>query len=311
VLGIKFIKLTVNMPASVDYNIIGASPPFTFSVKDENGIEKFESISGGKIYFTASNNGKYTVVISKGNCKIENEIIINNCSVPAPVSCSIPSLALSSVSELKGVFSVNGITDCTNLEFQYSSDIDFTTYSTYYTQCNTSISLTFPSENVYYVRVVKYCNNIKAYSNVVTINLKSNNCYTFAACLGIGNDPDYSTYRINLKEPASENIQFLLSNNSIITVYKGDSFGQEIINISQDCPYIISSNLNLKYCGNLVPTTPVTPAPVNKYMQLIIQIKLTLLLLYYAMELNKVIHYSLIQLLLKFVLLMKMLGQVM
>ena len=266
---------SINMAASVNYSIIGASAPFTFSVKDEDGIERFLNTESSKIWFTATKNGKYTVTVSKGTCHIKNEVIINNCvSSPTtpttPVSsCVIPSLALTSVLDLTASFSitVSSNTSCTSYELQYSLNNSFSDFTSKFLSCVATANITFPIEEIYYVRLVKYCGQVKVYSNIVSANLNSTNCFSSASCLGIGNDPDYDTYRIALSKPASEDVQFSLSNGSTIIVKRGNTSAEEIVNISQNCPYIISNNLNLKYCGianPVSPTTPVTPVtPVS------------------------------------------------
>jgi len=255
------------MAASVDYNIVGASPPFIFSVKDENGIERFESISGGKIYFTAPNNGKYTVSVSKaGNCVVKNEITINNCTpisptpiTPAPtgtpigtpsIICTTPTLTLTGVTGYNVNVTVGNLESCSSLEFQYSDTEDFLFYQSVFKTCGASQTIVFPNSGAFFMRVVKTCYETKKYSNIINviINNQTANCYTYAACLGIGNDPDYDTFRIILKNVTNENVYFLLSNGSTITVYAGSNMGQEIINVSNNCPYVISNNFNFSYC---------------------------------------------------------------
>ena len=274
------INLT-NMLASINYNIIGASAPFTFSVKDEEDVERFSYIESGKIWFTATKNGKYSITISKGTCHIKNEMFINDCGTTpvTPVTpttpttpttpvvvCSVPSLGLISVSQLTGTFSITSSTNfsCTSYELQYSLNDTFIQYTSKFVNCITSATIVFPSENIYFVRAIKYCGTTKVTSNIVSANLNSTNCFTSASCLGIGSDPDYDTYRIALSNPASEDVQFTLSNGSTVIIKKGDSSAEDIINISQSCPYIVSNNLNLKYCGTLTPVSPVTPVtPVS------------------------------------------------
>lgn len=240
------------MAASVDYNIVGESPPFIFSVKDENNIERFLNISGGKIYFNAPSNGKYTITISKGDCVVKNETYINNCSnvSPTPVgTCIAPLLSLADTDGNTITLSVNQLASCQSLEFQYSTDVNFSFYNSVYGVCSSSQALVIPDGN-YYIRAVKTCNSGTAMSNVinVVINPQTTNCYNYAACLGIGNDPNYDTYRVILRNITDENVYFLLSNGSVITVYKGSNMGQEIINVSQNCPYVVSNSLNLSYC---------------------------------------------------------------
>ena len=251
------------MPASVNYSIVGESAPFTFSVKDMNGVEKFLYISNGKIYFTATQNGTYTVVVSKGDCHVSNQIIVNNCeTVPTP-SCTIPELSIVSIIDKIVTFNVTNTSGCNNLEFQSSTTSDFNSYISFNKSCQALNNIEFFQNGNYYLRVIKICTNgLQMISNIVSvaINQQVNNCYVSTACLGIGNDLDYDTYRITLKNVTNENVEFLLSNGSIITVYAGDIYGQEIINVTQNCPTVVSNSLNLLYCG--IPT-PVTPTPVS------------------------------------------------
>jgi len=247
--------------ASVNYNIINASAPFSFSVKDSNGVEKFVSESNGKIYFTALINGVYTVKISKGSCEVINQINVINCTTVPNTGCSTPILTLVSIqTDKKASFTISNIADCQGMEFQYSENINFTAYFPVVIGCVTTALITFPANAVYYTRVSKTCTNgLLQYSNVISTStvVGDNNCYTFAGCLNVGVIATSDTYRINLKENTTKNVSFTLSNGSIISILAGSNFGQEIINKSQGCPTVISNTLNIPFC----PITPVTPVP--------------------------------------------------
>lgn len=249
------------MPASVNYSVIGASAPFTFSVKNKDNVEVFLNNDSSKIYFTAASNGIYNVTISKGNCTVTSGVLISNCPVaptasnPTPVAvCSIPELKLVKVfDDKRASFTVANIADCKSMEFQYSTNINFTSIQKVSIPCSANQIITFPTNTTYYVRVAKTCiNNLLQYSNVIqlTTEVAAANCIVSSGCKNLGITAGYDTYRIALNSPASQDITFLLSSGTTIILTKGSTFVEQSVSTINGCPTIVSNNVNISNCQN-------------------------------------------------------------
>jgi hypothetical protein len=112
---------------SIDFQITNASPPFDFSVKDQNGVERFVNTTGNKIYFNSISPGIHTVKITKNTCVISNEVITVNCNTPTPIpSCTTPILSITSIeNDKRASFTITNVSDCLGMELQYSTNINF------------------------------------------------------------------------------------------------------------------------------------------------------------------------------------------
>lgn len=169
--------------ASVDINIVGATAPFTYSVKDENQNERFISYNSGKIYFNEIQDGAnhtYTVRVTKGDCVITNSIILYSCnsSTPTPTvpaSCVAPTIVFNSRTDK--VISVNVVdgstSNCSGYTFQWSTTFDFQFVNEQSTTCVTSQYITVPTYGTWYLRIKKKCtDNSISISNVISVNVQ-------------------------------------------------------------------------------------------------------------------------------------------
>jgi len=249
--------------ASVDINIVGATAPFTFSVKDEFQIERFLSYSGGKIYFSDiqdNNDHTYTVTVVKGACTIVNQIILYNCgsSTPTPTElsqCIAPLISLVSIVNSTVTIGINTPTsNCTSYQIQYSTDINFSTINSITVSCNTQQYIQVPNLGVWYFRILKTCdNNATTYSNVITAQVTQTSPTPISTCTTCRYTNVYGAY-------SSWEVNYLDCDNIPRTAY-GVSGGSTTICACQSSIETISGSVVLTDLGNCALPTP-TPTPV-------------------------------------------------
>ena len=244
--------------ASVDINIVGATPPFNFSVKDEFQVERFLSYNNGKIYFSDiqdSNNHTYTVTVSKGSCVINNEVILYNCgsSTPTPVlpaACIAPVISLVAVNNTTVTISVNtASSNCSGYQFQYSNFIDFTTFNSINTSCNTQQYIDVPTLGIWYFRILKTCDNQSTvYSNIITAQVLQSSPTPTTTCTSCKYYNIYSAF-------SSWQINYLDCNNVPSTAY-GIAGGNTTICACEDSISTVTGNVvitDLGVCSIPVP----------------------------------------------------------
>ena len=252
--------------ASVDINIVGSTPPFGFSVKDEFQVERFLSYSGGKIYFSDiqdNNNHTYTVTVTKNNCTVVNDIILYNCgsSTPTPTAiaqCIAPLISLTNINNRIVTIAINAATsNCTTYQFQYSTSITFNIFNSVTVSCNTQQYIEVPSNGVWYFRVLKTCdNNSTTFSNVISATINSNVPVPISTCNNCRNVNVYGAY-------SSWEISYLDCDNNPSAAY-GVPGGATTICACESSIETISGDVILTDLGscNSTPTPVPLPIPV-------------------------------------------------
>lgn len=249
--------------ASVDINIVGATPPFNFSVKDESQVERFLSYNNGKIYFSDiqdSTNHTYTVTVSKGNCVINNELLLYNCgsSTPTPISpesCIAPIISLVSVNNNTVTIGINtASSNCSSYQFQYSNFIDFTTFNSINTTCNTQQYIDVPTVGTWYFRILKTCNNQSSiYSNIITAQINQSTPIPVTTCASCKYYNIYSAF-------SSWQVNYLDCNNVPSTIY-GIAGSNTTVQACENSLNEVYGNVIITDLGNSNPPIPI-PVPI-------------------------------------------------